>query len=146
MDNIIIENFALSDLNSIKNILEKDFDSFWNYNILEKELKNDSSFYLCCKSDDEIIGFAGISVVLDTAEINNIVIKKAKRGNGYSSLLLKELIQIAKSKKCTTVNLEVAIDNKIAINLYKKFGFVQVGKRQNYYNGIDALLFTLHIN
>ena len=30
MDNIIIENFELSDLNSIKNILEKDFDSFWN--------------------------------------------------------------------------------------------------------------------
>ena len=108
--------------------------------------KNDSSVYLCCKSDDEIIGFAGISIILDTAEINNIVIKKAKRGNGYSSLLLKKLIQIAKSKKCTKVNLEVAINNEIARSLYKKFGFVQVGKRQKYYNGIDALLFTLHIN
>ena len=146
MDDIIIENFELSDLNSIKNNLESDFDSFWNYTILEKELNDDSSIYLCCKSEDKIIGFAGISIVLDAAELNSIVIKKSKRGNGYSSLLLKKLIQIAKSKKCTKINLEVAIDNIIAISLYKKFGFVQVGKRQNYYNGIDALLFTLHIN
>ncbi len=146
MENVFIDKFTLEDLKKLKENLEIDFDNFWNYTILENELKKDSCIYLCCKFNSEIIGFAGMSVVLDTAEINNIVIKKNKRGNGYSSLLLKELIQIAKSKKCTEVNLEVAIDNKIAISLYKKLGFVQVGKRLNYYNGVDALLFTLHIN
>ena len=145
MDNFTIEEFTSSDLTSIKNILEKDFDNFWNFNILEKELTNNSSIYLCIKIDSEIIGFAGISVVLDTAELNNIVIKKEQRGKGYSFLLLKELIKIAKSKGCTKINLEVAINNEIAISLYKKLGFKQVGIRPKYYNGIDALLFTLFI-
>lgn len=145
MDNFTIEKFTLSDLMSIKDILEKEFDDFWNFSILEKELTNDSSIYLCCKIDSEIVGFAGISVVLDTAELNNIVIKKEQRGKGYSFLLLKELIKIAKSKGCTKINLEVAINNEIAIKLYNKIGFKQVGIRPNYYNGIDALLFTLSI-
>ena len=145
MENVLIEKFTLSDLNLIKDSLQTDFDDFWNYNILEKELQNDSSFYLCCKVNSKIIGFAGISIVLDTAELNNIVIKKNERGNGYSSLLLKELINIAAQKKCNYLNLEVASNNDVAINLYKKFGFKQVGIRPNYYNGADALLLTLEI-
>jgi len=145
MNDIIIEKFTIKDLNEIKNTLQSDFDDFWNYNILENELKNESSIYICCKYNAEIIGFAGIFIVLDTAELNNIVIKKNERGNGYSSLLLKELINIATQKKCNYLNLEVASNNDVAINLYKKFGFKQVGIRPNYYNGADALLLTLEI-
>ena len=143
MENVLIEKFTLSDLNLIKDTLETDFDDFWNYNILEKELQNDSSIYLCCKVNSEIVGFAGISIVLDTAELNNIVIKKDKRGNGYSSFLLDGLIKIAESRGCKNFNLEVASNNIVAINLYKKFGFKQVGMRPKYYNEVDALLYTL---
>ena len=57
MENVLIEKFTLSDLNLIKDSLQTDFDNFWNYNILEKELQNDSSFYLCCKVNSKIIGF-----------------------------------------------------------------------------------------
>ena len=143
--NILIEPFTLYDLEIISDKLESEFDNFWNYTILKNELQSSSCIYLCCKLDHEIIGFAGISIILDTAEINNIVIKKSERGNGYSSLLLKELIRIAKSNNCKKINLEVASSNKIAISLYKKFGFKQVGLRQKYYNGTDALLLTLDI-
>lgn len=142
MKNILIEPFTLSDLETISSELEIEFDDFWNYNILKENLENPSSIYLCCKSDSEIVGFAGISIILDTAELNNIVIKKSQRGKGLSSLLLEELIKIAKSRGCKRINLEVAKSNEIAINLYKKFGFKQVGLRPGYYNGIDALLFT----
>ena len=145
MRNINIEPFTLSDFETISDKLEKDFDNFWNINILKKEIENKSSVYLCCKSDNNIIGFAGITIVLDTAELNNIVIKKSERGKGFSSLLLEGLINIAKSKKCTKINLEVSSSNKIAINLYKKYNFIQVGLRPNYYHDSDAILMTLDI-
>ena len=41
------------------------------------------------------------------------------------------------------INLEVNSKNFIAINLYKKFGFQQVGKRKNYYKDGDAILFSI---
>lgn len=144
-ENIVIAPFSLSDLESISDILEKEFDNFWNYNILKSELQNPSCIYLCCKINNEIIGFAGVTIILDTAELNNIVIKKSERGKGFSSIILEELIKYSKLHNCTKINLEVANTNEAAINLYKKFEFKQVGLRSKYYNGTDALLFTLDI-
>ena len=142
IDNIYIEKMTLQDLDSLSSVLETEFDDFWNYNILKSELENENSIYLVCKIGSEIVGFAGITVILDTAELNNIVIKKSYRGKGLSSLLLEKLIEIAKNKNCSKINLEVSASNNIAINLYKKFNFKQVGLRKKYYNGQDALLFT----
>lgn len=138
-----ISKMDIDDLEILKLKLTTEFDDFWNYNILKNELESPNSIYLKLEINQEIIGFAGITVTLDVAELNNIVIKKSQRGNGYSSILLNELIKIASQKGCTKINLEVASSNVIAINLYKNHGFEQVGLRKKYYNNIeDALLFT----
>ena len=142
MDNIIIENMTLSNLDSISSILEKDFDNFWTYNIFKSELNNKNSKIIVAKLNDEIIGFASLSIVLDIAEITNIVVKKAFRGKGFSVLLLQKLINIAKKNNCKYINLEVNSNNIVAINLYKKFEFKQVGLRKNYYSNGDAILMT----
>ena len=146
LENIIIDKMSISDLDSISETLETDYDNFWNYNILKSELQNTNSMYLICKLDSQILGFAGITITLDSAELNNVVVKKNYRGNGISSLLLNELIKICKSNNCIGLNLEVAYSNTIAISLYEKFGFKQVGLRKKYYNGIDALLYTLNLS
>lgn len=67
------------DLKKIKDILETEFDDFWNYSIFKSELQNENSKYFIIKNNNEIIGFIGILVVLDVADITNLVIKKAYR-------------------------------------------------------------------
>ena len=142
MDNITIEKMNISHLDSISDILEKDFDDFWNYNVFKSELENSNSRYIVAKLNNEIVGFAGISIILDVADITNIVVKKSFRGNGISSILLQNLISLAKSFNCSIINLEVNVNNLVAISLYKNFGFEQVGLRKNYYDGQDGLLFS----
>lgn len=44
--NIIIENMKLEHLERIKENLEKDFDEFWNENVLKSELENPASTYI----------------------------------------------------------------------------------------------------
>ena len=43
------------------------------------------------------------------------------------------------------INLEVSSKNLTAIELYKTFGFKEVGARKNYYKDCDALLYTKFI-
>ena len=83
-NNFKIAIMSFEDLNSIKDILETDFDDFWNYNILKKELEDQNSIYIVCKNNNEIVALAGITIILDTAELNYIVVKKSYRGNGIS--------------------------------------------------------------
>lgn len=54
------------------------------------------------------------------------------RGNGYGSEIMQEIIQRAKNEKCNGMKLEVLTSNTIAINLYKKFGFV-IDKQDNFF-------------
>lgn len=79
-NNLSISIMNIQDLEVIKDILEKDFDDFWNYSILKSELENPHSVYFVAKKNQEIIGFAGILIVLDEADITNLVVKKTFRG------------------------------------------------------------------
>lgn len=144
-NNVLISKMTKEDLNSIANILQSDFDDFWNYNILSNELNSSNSIYLVAKINDEIIGFAGITLILDEAEINNIVIKKDFRKNGYSKILLQNLIDLSKKQNIKKINLEVNIENTVAINLYHSFNFKDVGLRKRYYKEKDAILMSLFI-
>ena len=73
----------LSDLNDIKDVLQSEFDDFWNYEVFKNEIENPNSIYFVAKSNTEIIGFVGALIIIDTAEITNIVIKKSFRGKRY---------------------------------------------------------------
>ena len=73
LENVVVREMNLEDLESIKDILTFDFDDFWDYNILKDELKSPNSKYIIVKTNDgEIIGFAGIKVLVDTASTSYI--------------------------------------------------------------------------
>ena len=80
---IEISVMNISDLNKIQNTLETEFDDFWNYEVFKSEIENPNSVYFVTKFKDEIIGFVGVLLIIDTAEITNIVIKKSFRGKRY---------------------------------------------------------------
>lgn len=140
---IEISTMMLNDLEQIKNNLQTDFDDFWNFKIFKEELANNNSMYLVLRYENEIVSFGGIKIILDEADIMNIVTKKDKRNQGFAKFLLNELITIAEEQNCKTITLEVDENNLPAINLYKDFDFKEVGKRKNYYkNGNTAILMT----
>lgn len=142
-----IEKMNLEDLNSIKAILLTEFDSFWTYSTFEQELECENSHFIIAKNENnEIIGFAGLKIIIDEADIMNIVVKKSYRNNGIGSILLENLISYAKSLKLKTVTLEVNDHNLSAIRLYDKFNFDHIGIRKKYYNGEnDAIIMSKKI-
>ena len=146
MMDIKISKMELSDFEDIKDILETEFDNFWNNKNLISEIKNPRSYVIKAKFDEEILGFAGIIDTVDQAEITNIVVKKNYRNKGIGSILLETLIEYAKENKKEKIYLEVNCNNHFAIKLYKKFGFNECGLRKRYYNNTDdAILMFLQI-
>ena len=144
--NIKIEEMTINDLNNIKDNLENDFDDFWNYNILKEEIENDNSKYIIAKVDNQIVGFAGIKIIIDEADIMNIVTKKTFRNQGIGTLLLENLISIVSKLHLTSISLEVNEENLPAIHLYEKFGFENLGIRKNYYQNKNAIIMTKKLN
>lgn len=139
---IEIKDMSLEHLENIKDVLNSEFDDFWNYNILKEELNSQNSCYIVALLNNEIVGFAGIKFIVNEADIMNIVTKKTFRNKGIGKLLLENLIQLAKSLNLTSITLEVNEENAPAIHLYKKFGFEILGIRKNYYQNKDGIIMT----
>ena len=144
--NVEIEKMTKEHLEQITDTLKEQFDEFWNANVLDKELENPLSTYIVAVSEDKVVGYAGLWQPLDEGHITNIVTRKDKRGNKIATNMLEELINISKNKNLKCVTLEVNVHNDIAINLYKKYNFREVGRRTKYYNGTDdALIMTKNL-
>ena len=140
--NLKIYKMTLSELEELSSILASDFDDFWSYSILKDEINSENSYYIVAKLENEIVGFAGIKVLLDEADIMNIVTKKSYRNKGIGSILLQNLIDLSYNLNLKQITLEVNASNLSAISLYKKFDFEKIGLRKNYYNNQNAIIMS----
>ena len=91
-----------------------------------------------------IVGFAGLWLMIDDAHITTIATHPDYRGRHVGELLLASLIDIAYTIGANRVTLEVRVSNTVAQNLYRKYGFHEVGTRKRYYsdNHEDARLMS----
>lgn len=95
--------------------------------------------------DENVIGHAIYWHVLDQGELGNVAVAPDVRGLGAGALLVGEIITRAAARGVHELFLEVRPSNVNARHLYAKFGFVQVGRRKNYYQQPieDALVLRL---
>lgn len=93
---------------------------------------------------EHIVGFSGFWMMLREAHIIAIGMRNAYRGLGIGEALLITTIDLAETLNAYVITLEVRASNKIAQELYQKFGFREVGRRQKYYSsdGEDAIIMT----
>lgn len=91
-----------------------------------------------------LVGFVGLWYMADEAHIVSIAVRRGFRGQGIGELLLIGAIEQALARGARVMTLEVRVSNRVAQNLYRKYGFTQRGVRKAYYtdNGEDALIMT----
>jgi ribosomal-protein-alanine N-acetyltransferase len=89
-----------------------------------------------CKSG--LAGFILSRRALDEAEILTVVVDPRARRQGCGERLLASHLARLPRHGVTTLFLEVSENNVAALTLYRRHGFVQTGKRGNYYAQPDG--------
>lgn len=133
----------IRDIDSILTISSLSFPTIWSRNSLEKEmLENKFARYLVAVTDNMVVGYGGMWIIVDEAHITNIAVHPEYRGIGIGSTLLIGLLEACKNEAVIGMTLEVRKSNVIAQKLYNKFGFSQEGIRKAYYadNKEDAII------
>lgn len=121
------------------------FSRPWSEESLQSELWNDSAVIIVAESEDgSVLGYAGLQTVLDEGYITNVAVDNTYRRQGIADELIAAFVRFGQAK-LAFLTLEVRASNAPAIALYAKHGFVEVGRRKNYYDDPkeDALLMTL---
>ncbi len=83
--------------------------------------------------DERVVGYGGMWLIAGEAHVSTLATHPDHRGLGYGELLLAALVRRALARQATSVVLEVRESNRVARNLYHKFGFRLFGMKAGYY-------------
>ena len=107
----------------------------WNSKQFQQSLDDHQCLVICLEDADHPIvpiGYMVLATVVDQAEILNIAIDPQYQGHSLGSQLLNYALQSLPAI-IEEVLLEVRVSNFPAISLYFNYGFIEVGRRRDYY-------------
>ncbi|MGB3258852.1 MAG: ribosomal protein S18-alanine N-acetyltransferase [Ornithinimicrobium sp.] len=139
---------AWTDLESVTALEEQIYpDTAWKLETWWAELaQRPRRHYLVAQTGERggsgpvLVGYAGLDVNGDNADVMTIAVDPAHRGRGVGAALLQRLHTVAAGEGATAVMLEVRADNAAARALYARHGYEHVHTRRCYYqpDGVDA--------
>ena len=100
-----------------------------------------SAFCIIAEQDGALAGF----VIIDSrqgrpAYMVTIDVDPKFRRSGTATTLLEAVEQRLMRSGIAAIRLEVAVNNASAIAFYRRHGFIEIGRKPGYYNGVlDAL-------
>jgi ribosomal-protein-alanine N-acetyltransferase len=126
----------IGEINKLGNLLHSNFDKLFH---LESEINNPNAILLVCLDSQQIKGYLYALDFGDNIDLLSIIVSPLFRRKGMAYEMFKYLVD----NYCyqdKTITLEVALNNKPAMEFYEKVGFKVVNVRKKYYKDSDAYI------
>lgn len=108
----------------------------WTQKLLEGCLSSEHEAWGCWL-EDQLAGYIISFTVLGEVHLLNLCVDARYQNRGIGRRLLRHLIARAQHQQAGWILLEVRASNASAVRLYESEGFVEVGERRGYYQGLD---------
>lgn len=137
---MLIKKMEAHHLDEVVEVEEKCFSTPWSYESLKAQLDLETSRFLVAVVDDRVVGYMGVQIFSGEGYVTNVATLPKYRGMGIAKALINQQLK----NEMEFLTLEVRESNIPAINLYKSFDFVEVGRRPKFYREPteDAILMT----
>ena len=130
-------------LREVLRIEEAAYPRPWSNALFVGELaQRQSRRYMVATVGPLLVGYAGLMIVGDDGHINTLTVDPVWHSRHVGALLLLDLALAAPPLGVSHLTLEVRVGNAPALALYRRFGFMPLGIRKNYYSetGEDAIV------
>lgn len=144
---IRLEKLRRRDLRHVMRIENLVFPEPWSPAVFSSELAlRQGRLYRGAWVGPEMAGYIGFMIVDDEAHMTTVATNPGFQRSGVATAMIVETMRTLRAQAVSRVSLEVAANNAPAQALYRRFGFVPVGVRRNYYpvTGQDALVMWVH--
>jgi ribosomal-protein-alanine N-acetyltransferase len=130
----LLSEASLRDAAAIAPLHAASFRRGWNEHEVEGLLAERAVVTHRATAGRALAGFIMSRLAADEAEILSVAVARNWRGRGLAGKLLALHLRRLAGLGVRTVFLEVGEANDPAIALYGRAGFVEVGRRENYYD------------
>jgi len=145
---IAIRKMTREDLAIVSRLEKEIFSDPWPARSFTEILDDEQWGALVAEHGSEVIGYACYMVVLDEAHLANIATVPSYRRKSVAKQLLERILDIVIDLKCGILLLEVRPSNREALDFYRKYGFMELYRRPNYYRRPveDALIMVRYLD
>ena len=134
-EGIQVRSMRTADIEVVVEIEAQTFSSPWHEETFSTLLDRSGVELLVMEDDAEgVIGYAVLWCVLDQGELANVAVAPGRRGRGLGRHLISRVLDVARDRGVTKMYLEVRSSNDRALEIYRRFGFTEVGLRRGYYD------------
>ena len=139
---MMIRSMTSAHVSQVAELEKLCFSDPWSEKSVASELTNPLALWLVAVQGDTVAGYIGSQSVMGEADMMNLAVQPEYRRQGIGEKLVSALIAALAQQNVHSLTLEVRVSNAPATSLYEKLGFVQVGRRPNYYKNPkeDALI------
>lgn len=120
------------------------FSRPWSREALDEEVENPGACFFTAVEDGKPLGYGGMHCSCGECYMDNIAVFPEYRRRGAATALLTALEREARARGGEFLSLEVRPSNWQAVELYRKLGFEEAGRRKGFYTEPveDALILT----
>ena len=147
MSDVFIRPMIKADLEQVIAIDQVSFSLPWPQRSFQYELdENFTSRCWVAEVDGRIAAMMVGWLIVDELHVATLATHPEYRGQGIGKRLLVHALHAARDEGVTRSFLEVRESNTVALSMYHSLGFVEDGRRKEYYkdNNEDAILMTLN--
>jgi ribosomal-protein-alanine N-acetyltransferase len=135
---LIIRKMTFDDLEQVIAIDQMSFSLPWPQRSFQFELTdNPASRCWVAELDGRVVGMLVGWLIVDEIHIATLATHPNFRKQGIGEKLLSFTLQSAKDEGAVSSFLEVRESNSAALKMYRKFGYVEDGRREGYYKDND---------
>jgi len=146
--NFRIRRMAEADMAAVHEIDLLSFSMPWPERSFRFEVtSNPAARCWVAEAEGRIVGMIVVWMIVDEAHIATIATHPDFRRQGIGDELLTHALVSALSEGAVKSLLEVRASNEAAQRMYRRFGYVEDGRRPRYYkdNNEDAILMSLDL-
>jgi [ribosomal protein S18]-alanine N-acetyltransferase len=128
--------FARMKLDDLPGVLTIEQDAYpypWTRGNFLDSLYSDYETWTLRDASGDLAGYFLMMLAVDEAHLLNITVRRSLHGKGLGRMQLDKAAELAKEKGMTSILLEVRPSNQRALMVYERYGYVQIGRRKNYY-------------
>jgi ribosomal-protein-alanine N-acetyltransferase len=149
---ITIVDGSADDIDGVVAVMDSAFDpafgEAWTKSQLRSSLAMSGTRLAVAKYNNETAGFALVRTIAGETELLMIGVHRLYQKKSIASKLIAKVIEYSIKEHSFIVFLEVR-DGNSAHKFYEKIGFLEIGRRTNYYTGSDGKRFdaiTMRLN
>lgn len=133
LKDLTFERMKEQDLAEVLRIEKESFSDPWTRESFLEDINKNFTYPAVARMGGSLVGYTCLWKIEDELQIANIAVDKEYRKRGIAQRIMEWIFEQAREQNCKNVTLDVRVSNSVALTLYRKFGFEQIGRRKNYY-------------